>query len=182
MGAEDGVGVAVGDELAKPVRMAFRHQTDEVGIPADSHGDVVITSGLVLSHADRTVLEVGEAAARHHIMNGLAGGAADGIPRRDAPFGPGSVDQAGAAVQAKALPRGPVPGQPAGPERGGTGAGPLFRLVLPTCWASSSVTSAYSSLACIADLAPAGPPPTRSSLIATARRKRRGRGCASRSA
>lgn len=71
--------VAVGDELAKAVRMAVRHQTDEVVvILGDSHGDVVITSRLVLGHGDRTVLRVGEAAAWPHVMNELGGQAQGG--------------------------------------------------------------------------------------------------------
>src|SRR4029453_9973330 len=44
--------------------------------------------------------------------------------------------------------------------RGRTGAGPWFRLVPPTRLASTSVTSAPSSRACSAAVAPAGPPPS----------------------
>jgi hypothetical protein len=46
-----------------------------------------------------------------------------------------------------------------------TGAGPWFRLVPPTRLASTRVTSAPSSRACSAAVAPAGPPPSTSSRI-----------------
>ena len=55
-------------------------------------------SGLVLGQADRAVFGVGEAAAGHHVVDDLAGGAADGVPGRDAAFEPGALDQLGAAV------------------------------------------------------------------------------------
>src|SRR5689334_8420938 len=78
--------------------MAVCHRPDEVVVGGDSHGDVVIASGLVLGQADRAVLGVGEAAAGHHVVFGLAGGAVDGVPGRDAAFEPGALDQLGAAV------------------------------------------------------------------------------------
>ena len=56
-----------------------------------------------------------------------------------------------------------------------TGAGPEFRLVPPTLAASMSVTSAPSSRACRAALAPAGPPPSTSSLMATLAARTRSR-------
>jgi hypothetical protein len=92
------VAVPVGDELAKAVGMAVCHGPDEVVIGGDSHGDVVVASGLVLGQAYRAVLGVGEAAAGHHVVSGLAGGAVDGVPGRDAAFEPGALDQLGAAV------------------------------------------------------------------------------------
>src|SRR5579864_1727678 len=78
--------------------MAVGHRPDEVVIPGDPHGDVVFTGGLVLGHADRAVLGVGEAAGGHHVVFKLAGGSADGVPRRGAPFEPGRLNQLGAAV------------------------------------------------------------------------------------
>jgi hypothetical protein len=95
VGAEDGAAVAVGDELTEAVGMTVCHGPDEVVIPGDSHGDVVVAGGLVLGHPDRAVLGVGEAAAGHHVVAGLAGGGADSVPSRDTPFEPGGLDKLG---------------------------------------------------------------------------------------
>src|SRR5689334_3808798 len=78
--------------------MAVCHRPDQVVVPGGPHGDVVTGGGLVLGHADRAVLGVGEAAAGHHVVLRLAGGAVDGVPGRDAPFEPGRLDELGAAV------------------------------------------------------------------------------------
>ena len=98
VGAEDGVAAPVGDQFAEAVGAAVGHGPDEVVVPGDSYGDVVSSSGLVLGQADRAVFGVGEAAAGHHVVNDLAGGAVDGVPGRDAAFEPGALDQLGAAV------------------------------------------------------------------------------------
>src|SRR5215471_19555232 len=93
MGAQDRVAAPVSDQLAEPAGPAVGHRPDQVVVPGNAHGDVVTCGGLLLGQADPAILGVGEAAAGHHIVSGLAGWAVDGVPCRDASFEPGTLDE-----------------------------------------------------------------------------------------
>src|SRR5271157_1345545 len=98
MSAEDAVPAPVGDELAEAVGVAVCHRPQQLVVLDYDDGDVVIAGGQAFGQADRAVFRVGEAAAWHRMVGGLAAGPPDGVPGGQAALDPCRLDQFGSPV------------------------------------------------------------------------------------
>src|SRR5271165_5406419 len=98
MSAEDAVAAPIGDELAEAVGMAVCHRPQQLVVLDYDDGDVVIAGGQAFGQADRAVFRVGEAAAWHRMVGGLATGPPDGVPGGQAALDPCRLDQFGSPV------------------------------------------------------------------------------------